>query len=154
MSDPYTPKAGDEIYNLHGEIGLYVSRAKGGGHIVQPLFEDGDGVTEPESHYADGVAIWPRVYKEPPQPMLDKAIAEQQARLAALLHDAPEYVVGDMISPFKAVIGASYKSVEKRLQYEELLWVYLKMHPRDVDRLTVAEFDRACDTAERMNEGG
>ncbi|MCG6205506.1 HD family hydrolase [Rhodopseudomonas sp. HC1] len=36
-------------------------------------------------------------------------------RLAALLHDAPEYVIGDMISPFKAVIGASYKSVEKRL---------------------------------------
>ena len=43
---------------------------------------------------------------------------------------------------------------EKRLQFEELLWVHLKMHPRDVDRLTVAEFDRACDTAERMNEGG
>ena len=27
------------------------------------------------------------------------------ARLTALLHDAPEYVIGDMISPFKAVIG-------------------------------------------------
>ena len=36
-------------------------------------------------------------------------------RLAALLHDAPEYVIGDMISPFKAVLGESYKSVEKRL---------------------------------------
>ena len=36
-------------------------------------------------------------------------------RLAALLHDAPEYVIGDMISPFKAVLGDSYKSVEKRL---------------------------------------
>jgi 5'-deoxynucleotidase YfbR-like HD superfamily hydrolase len=31
------------------------------------------------------------------------------------LHDAPEYVIGDMISPFKAVIGDSYKAVEKRL---------------------------------------
>jgi 5'-deoxynucleotidase YfbR-like HD superfamily hydrolase len=40
---------------------------------------------------------------------------DHRLRLAALLHDAPEYVVGDMISPFKAVIGASYKSVEKRL---------------------------------------
>ena len=40
---------------------------------------------------------------------------DHRARLAALLHDAPEYVVGDMISPFKAVIGASYKNVEKRL---------------------------------------
>jgi 5'-deoxynucleotidase YfbR-like HD superfamily hydrolase len=36
-------------------------------------------------------------------------------RLAALLHDAPEYVVGDMISPFKAVIGPSYRAVEHRL---------------------------------------
>jgi 5'-deoxynucleotidase YfbR-like HD superfamily hydrolase len=38
-----------------------------------------------------------------------------KGRLAILLHDAPEYVIGDMISPFKAVIGDSYKAVEKRL---------------------------------------
>lgn len=38
------------------------------------------------------------------------------ARLAALLHDAPEYVIGDMISPFKAVVGGGYKLVESRLQ--------------------------------------
>jgi uncharacterized protein len=36
-------------------------------------------------------------------------------RLAALLHDAPEYVIGDMISPFKAVLGGNYKAVENRL---------------------------------------
>lgn len=36
--------------------------------------------------------------------------------LAALLHDTPEYVIGDMISPFKATLGEDYKSVEKRLQ--------------------------------------
>jgi 5'-deoxynucleotidase YfbR-like HD superfamily hydrolase len=36
-------------------------------------------------------------------------------RLAALLHDAAEYVVGDMISPFKAALSADYKSIEKRL---------------------------------------
>jgi len=35
--------------------------------------------------------------------------------LAALLHDAPEYVIGDMISPFKAVVGGGYKEVEARL---------------------------------------
>ena len=40
---------------------------------------------------------------------------DQQRRLAIMLHDAPEYVIGDMISPFKAVIGNSYKAVEKRL---------------------------------------
>ena len=37
-------------------------------------------------------------------------------RLAVLLHDAPEYVIGDMISPFKSVIGEAYKGVESRLQ--------------------------------------
>lgn len=36
-------------------------------------------------------------------------------RLAVLLHDAPEYVIGDMISPFKAVMGGAYKAVEARL---------------------------------------
>ena len=35
--------------------------------------------------------------------------------LAILLHDAPEYVIGDMISPFKAVIGGAYRAVERRL---------------------------------------
>ena len=40
---------------------------------------------------------------------------DRRARLAILLHDAPEYVIGDMITPFKAVIGDSYKAVEKRL---------------------------------------
>lgn len=39
-----------------------------------------------------------------------------QWRLAILLHDAPEYVIGDMISPFKTVIGEAYKGVESRLQ--------------------------------------
>ena len=34
----------------------------------------------------------------------------------ALLHDAPEYVVGDLISPFKAAIGANYKDLELKLQ--------------------------------------
>jgi 5'-deoxynucleotidase YfbR-like HD superfamily hydrolase len=44
------------------------------------------------------------------QPNLDRSW-----RLMVLLHDAPEYVIGDMISPFKAVIGGSYKAVEARL---------------------------------------
>ncbi|ACS50913.1 YfbR-like 5'-deoxynucleotidase [Bartonella grahamii] len=36
--------------------------------------------------------------------------------LYALLHDAPEYVIGDMISPFKAVIGNQYERIEKGIQ--------------------------------------
>ncbi len=41
--------------------------------------------------------------------------AERGWHLAALLHDAPEYVVGDLISPFKAAIGLDYKAFENRL---------------------------------------
>jgi len=37
-------------------------------------------------------------------------------RLAALLHDGPEFVIGDMISPFKSALGEGYKQIEKRLQ--------------------------------------
>lgn len=36
-------------------------------------------------------------------------------RLAALLHDAPEYVIGDMISPVKAAIGPGYEELDERL---------------------------------------
>ena len=54
--------------------------------------------------------------------LLVEAIAERKfpeigaaGRLAVLLHDAPEYVIGDMISPFKALLGGEYKTVEARL---------------------------------------
>jgi 5'-deoxynucleotidase YfbR-like HD superfamily hydrolase len=43
-------------------------------------------------------------------PGLDRA-----GRLAVLLHDAPEYVIGDLISPFKALLGGEYKTIEVRL---------------------------------------
>lgn len=36
-------------------------------------------------------------------------------RLTALLHDAPEYVIGDMISPVKAAVGPGYDDLDKRL---------------------------------------
>ncbi|MBV8323773.1 MAG: HD family hydrolase, partial [Hyphomicrobiales bacterium] len=53
--------------------------------------------------------------------LLVETIARQRARLdrasrlGILLHDAPEYVIGDMITPFKAVIGDAYRAVEQRL---------------------------------------
>lgn len=37
-------------------------------------------------------------------------------RMMTLLHDAPEYVIGDMISPFKNVLGVDYRDFEDRLQ--------------------------------------
>ncbi len=36
-------------------------------------------------------------------------------QLAALLHDAPEYVIGDMISPVKSALGAEYGELDGRL---------------------------------------
>jgi 5'-deoxynucleotidase YfbR-like HD superfamily hydrolase len=44
-----------------------------------------------------------------------KPKASAAERLTALLHDAPEYVIGDMISPFKAALGLDYREFEGRL---------------------------------------
>ena len=41
--------------------------------------------------------------------------AEARWRLAALLHDAPEYVIGDMISPVKRAVGPGYAALDERL---------------------------------------
>ncbi len=40
---------------------------------------------------------------------------DASGRVAILLHDAPEYVIGDMISPFKTLVGGDYKAIEARL---------------------------------------
>jgi 5'-deoxynucleotidase YfbR-like HD superfamily hydrolase len=69
---------------------------------------------------------------------------DRRGRLAVLLHDAPEYVIGDMISPFKAVIGDSYKAVEKRL----LIAIHVRFGlpptlPDDIERL-IKTSDRAA----------
>ena len=42
--------------------------------------------------------------------------APDRWRLAALLHDAPEFVIGDMISPVKAAVGPGYKALDQRLE--------------------------------------
>jgi hypothetical protein len=80
------------------------------------------------AHGLARVARWngqtrgPHIYSVAQHVLLVEALARAGAdldprlRLAVLLHDAPEYVVGDLISPFKAVIGDQYKAVEKRLQ--------------------------------------
>jgi 5'-deoxynucleotidase YfbR-like HD superfamily hydrolase len=65
-------------------------------------------------------------------------------QLAALLHDAPEYVIGDMISPFKAVVGGGYKTVELRLQQA----VHLRFRlPAALDEKTRKAIKRADQVA-------
>jgi uncharacterized protein len=70
----------------------------------------------------NGQTAGPHIYSVAQHSLLVELVAHSRARLdrrrrlMVLLHDAPEYVIGDMISPFKAVIGDAYKAVEARLQ--------------------------------------
>ena len=68
----------------------------------------------------------------------------RKARLAVLLHDAPEYVIGDMISPFKAVIGDSYKAVEHRLLAAIHLRFGLPAELPDTMKTLIKTADRAA----------
>jgi uncharacterized protein len=70
----------------------------------------------------NGQTSGPHIFSVAQHSLLVETLAHTRApgldrsrRLAALLHDSPEYVIGDMISPFKAVIGDAYKVVERRL---------------------------------------
>ena len=80
------------------------------------------------AHGLARVARWngqtkgPHVFSVAQHSLFVEAIASELApgldapgRLAALLHDAPEYVVGDLITPLKSVIGGAYGQVEARL---------------------------------------
>ena len=62
----------------------------------------------------------------------------------ALLHDAPEYVIGDMISPFKAVVGGGYKAVEKRLEAAIHLRFGLQAHPDKALKDRIKKADTVC----------
>ena len=86
-----------------------------------------DIAIEDIAHGLSRVARWngqtagPHIYSVAQHSLLVEAMFSRQmpaaprASLAALLHDAPEYVVGDLISPFKAVLGDDYKAVEHRI---------------------------------------
>ena len=65
-------------------------------------------------------------------------------RLAALLHDASEYVIGDMISPFKAALGVNYKDFEARLEAAiHLRFGLPPKNPVAIKKL-IKQADRAC----------
>ncbi len=62
--------------------------------------------------------------------------------LGALLHDAPEYVIGDMISPFKTVLGVDYKQFEARLEAAIRLRFGLTPHMTDEVKARVKQADQ------------
>jgi 5'-deoxynucleotidase YfbR-like HD superfamily hydrolase len=69
--------------------------------------------------------------------------ATPEWRLAALLHDASEYVIGDLISPFKAAVGLDYKAFENRLL--AAIHIRFGLPPAAPDQLT-----RLIKRADRM----
>lgn len=75
-------------------------------------------------------------------------------RLFMLLHDAPEYVIGDMISPFKVVIGDAYKSVENRILSAILLRFSLPATPAPSLLKLAKQADRAAAFFEAVSLAG
>jgi len=69
---------------------------------------------------------------------------EPRWRLAALLHDASEYVIGDMISPFKAALGVNYKDFEERLENAIHVRFGLPARTPPEIKALIKQADRAC----------
>ncbi len=79
---------------------------------------------------------------------------EPRWRLAALLHDAPEYVIGDMISPFKAALGLDYRKFEDRLEGAIHLRFGLPAKvPTEIKKL-IKQADHACAFYEAVQLAG
>src|SRR5215813_13687147 len=79
---------------------------------------------------------------------------EKQWRLMALLHDAPEYVIGDMISPFKAALGLDYKSFESKLEAAIHLRFGLPAHPPAPVKAIIKRADQICAYFEAVQLAG
>ncbi|PWL18195.1 hydrolase [Falsochrobactrum shanghaiense] len=68
--------------------------------------------------------------------------ASKEWQMLTLLHDAPEYVIGDMISPFKAVMGGNYKLIEARLESAIHLRFSLPPTPTAILKKLIKRADR------------
>lgn len=79
---------------------------------------------------------------------------EPRWRLAALLHDAPEYVIGDMISPFKAALGVDYHVFEDRLETAIHLRFGLPAKTPPLIKKLIKQADRACAYFEAVQLAG
>ena len=75
-------------------------------------------------------------------------------RLAALLHDASEYVIGDMISPFKSALGYDYKLFEERLENAIHTRFGLPAKTPPAVKTLIKRADRACAFFEAIQLAG
>ena len=78
----------------------------------------------------------------------------RESLLMALLHDGPEYVIGDMISPFKAAIGEDYKRIEDRLEAAIHLRFGLPPHPDKELKRRIKKADRISAYFEAVHLAG
>lgn len=74
-------------------------------------------------------------------------------RLLALLHDAPEYVIGDLITPFKSALGGDYVEIERRLMAAVRVRFGLAKLPKAAEQL-VKRADRAAAYLEAIQVAG
>ncbi|MCD7059299.1 HD family hydrolase [Pelagibacterium xiamenense] len=75
-------------------------------------------------------------------------------QLYALLHDAPEYVMGDIISPFKAAMGGNYREVEERLLSAIHIRFGLPATPPTAVRKLIKRADKEAAFFEAVNLAG
>ncbi|MBL4854079.1 MAG: HD family hydrolase [Robiginitomaculum sp.] len=80
--------------------------------------------------------------------------ASREDKLVALLHDAAEYVVGDMISPFKAALGIDYTDLEHRIEQAVHLRFGLPPHPRIPLKKAIKTCDIYCAYFEAIQIAG
>ena len=79
---------------------------------------------------------------------------DKSKRLMALLHDAPEYVIGDMISPFKAALGLDYKAFEAKLEEAIHMRFGLPAHPTPAVKGVIKRADLICAYFEAVGLAG
>jgi 5'-deoxynucleotidase YfbR-like HD superfamily hydrolase len=79
---------------------------------------------------------------------------DKKRRLMALLHDAPEYVIGDMISPFKAALGLDYKAFEAKLESAIHLRFGLPAHASAAVKGVIKRADVICAYFEAVQLAG
>jgi uncharacterized protein len=75
-------------------------------------------------------------------------------RLAALLHDGPEFVIGDMISPFKAALGLDYRAFEEKLEAAIHVRFGLPAHAPAPVKAVIKSADRVCAYFEAIQLAG
>ncbi len=80
--------------------------------------------------------------------------ATPRTLMSALLHDAPEYVIGDMISPVKAAVGPRYGELDDRLQAAINLRFGLPARPPAAVKRAVKRADRISAWLEAIHLAG